>query len=214
MNSLTEIYSACKIMPALAMHQMRVAAVTKCVIDNLQIIVDASTIIQAALFHDMGNIIKSDLSLFPEFTKPKGISYWENVKAEYIGKYGPDENTATVTIAKEIGLDIRAIELIQNIGFSKMLQNRDGSDFGTKILEYADMRVGPYCVVSIMERIKEGRVRYAGKKNGFSSLRYTELTSALEQVESDIFNRSKIRPEDITDMSIAKDIGEFRDYKL
>lgn len=213
-KTLKEIYSAYKIMPPLAMHQMRVAAVAKHVIDNLPIPVDADTIIQAALFHDMGNIIKSNLMLFPEFLEPQGLEYWDTVKEEYIGKYGSDEQSATIAITKEIGLDTRAIELIQNIGFSKMLLIRDSGNFEIKILEYADMRVGPHGIVSITDRIKEGRVRYAGKKNGFSGSRYTELVSALEQVESDIFSKSKVRPEDITDTSVAEELAQFQKYTL
>lgn len=214
MRTLTEIYSKYKIMPSLAMHQIRVAAVAKYVIDNLQMSIDADTIIQAALFHDMGNIIKSDLSLFPEFLEPEGLAYWENVKKEYIIKYGTDEHVATINVTKEIGLDVGAIKLIETMSFGKMLQIRDGEDFGIKILEYADMRVVPRGIAGIAERLREGRIRYSGREGGFNYERYTELSSALQDIENDILSRSKIKPEDITNESVQNNIQSFQNYSL
>ncbi|MDO8482342.1 MAG: hypothetical protein Q7S86_00805, partial [bacterium] len=183
-------------------------------IDNLQMSIDADTIIQAALFHDMGNIIKSDLSLFPEFLEPEGLAYWENVKKEYIIKYGTDEHVATINVTKEIGLDVGAIKLIETMSFGKMLQIRDGEDFGIKILEYADMRVVPRGIAGIAERLREGRIRYSGREGGFNYERYTELSSALQDIENDILSRSKIKPEDITNESVQNNIQSFQNYSL
>ncbi len=196
------------------MHQMRVAAVAKFIVDNLQAPVDADNIVQAALFHDTGNIIKSDLALFPEFTKPEGLAYWEKVKREYIEKYGSDEHLATIAIARDIGLGARALQLIENVGFGKMLLIRDSDDLEGKVVEYADMRVAPHGVVGIAERVREGAVRYAGTKSGFSSSKYIELTEALKAVEKEVFARSKIKPEDVTGDSVRSVIEELKNYEL
>src|SRR3954452_25294278 len=99
MKKVSEIYSEYKIMPALQQHQLRVAAVAAMICDSLPG-TDKETVVIACLFHDMGNIIKSDLSYFPEFVQPEGLEYWEKVKQEYIQKYGSDENAATKEIAK------------------------------------------------------------------------------------------------------------------
>ena len=85
-RTLNDIYKEYKIMPSLAMHQMRVAAVAKFISNSLLKPFDANNVIEAALFHDMGNVIKADLSLFPEFLEPKGYEYWKNVKREFIEK--------------------------------------------------------------------------------------------------------------------------------
>src|SRR3954471_17109842 len=114
MEKVSEIYSKYKIMPALQQHQLRVAAVAAIICDSLPGI-DKEAVITACLFHDMGNIIKSDLSYFPEFTKPEGIVYWGKVKQDYIRKYGRDEHTATIAIAKEIGLPEKVMNCLDAI---------------------------------------------------------------------------------------------------
>ena len=77
-----EVYSEYKIMPTLQLHQLRVAAVARLVCDHLTHPINTRDVILACLFHDMGNIIKSNLNHFPEFCEPEGTAYWEKVKAE------------------------------------------------------------------------------------------------------------------------------------
>ena len=72
---------------------------------------DYGHLIAACLFHDMGNIIKSDLKKFPEFLEPEGLEYWDRVKKEYVEKYGKDEHAATVAIARAIPLKTDSITL-------------------------------------------------------------------------------------------------------
>ena len=95
-----------------------------------------------------------------------------------------------------------------------MREINESNDFEKKLLEYADMRVGPYGVVSITERIREGSVRYAGKKNGFTASRYAVLVSALQQMENDVLGQSKIKPQDITDENISEIIVELKKCTL
>jgi hypothetical protein len=111
-------------------------------------------------------------------------------------------------------LPARAIELIETTGFGKMLEIRDSGDFEMKILEYADMRVIPRGIVGITERLSEGRARYSGKKNGFSSSQYAEIFKALQNIESNIFSQSKIKPEDVTNESVRNNILGFQNCRI
>ena len=52
----------------------------------------------------MGNIIKFDLDVFPQFWEPEGKDHWQQIKDEWIQKYGDDEHAAALAIAREIGL--------------------------------------------------------------------------------------------------------------
>src|SRR3989344_1397907 len=119
---IIEIYKKYKIPPNLQEHQLRVAAVALTICDNFNSEIDKDSVIKAALLHDMGNIIKFDLSKFPEFLEPEGIEYWKRVKEEFRKKYGEDEHNATYEIAKEIGVNKFAFEIIQGYGFSKYEQ--------------------------------------------------------------------------------------------
>ncbi len=197
-------------MPNLQEHQLRVAAVAKTITDNFSGNLDVESIVTACLFHDMGNILKSDLARFPEFVEEKGIEYWQGVKDEFFQKYGPDEHVATHMIAKEIGLNSGATECLNHIGFSNLSINEIGDSFENKICNYSDMRVGPHGIISFEERLVDGHKRYSGSKHMVASEKYEELAQSGRMIENQIFGQTKIRPEEITDEKIKDLMGELR----
>lgn len=166
MKNILDIYSTYKIMPALQQHQLRVAAVAKQICDSISSTVDKNGAVIACLVHDMGNIIKFDLTYFPDFLQPEGLEYWQKVKNEFIKKYGTEEHIATKKISKEIGLSETQISYLDTVGFSQIKKAFVSHSLEQKICCYADQRVGPYGVLSIKERLIEGRKRYEGRKEG------------------------------------------------
>lgn len=216
MRTAQEIYAAYRIMPGLQLHQLRVTAVGKTLCDHCSDPLDVSSVVLACLFHDMGNIIKSDLKTFPGFSEPEGIEHWSRIKDEYLATYGTDEHHATIEIAGEIGLPQRAIALIEGTGFSKLETTRDSDSYERKIVEYADQRVGPYGILSLDERIEESAKRYASKHSDIprSPERFAALVAAAHEVERQLFLRTDIKPEDITDASTASIIEELRNYPV
>jgi hypothetical protein len=214
MRKVSDIYAEYKIMPALQQHQLRVAAVAAMICDSVPS-VDKDIVVTACLFHDMGNIIKSDLAYFPEFIQPEGLGYWEKVKQEYIQKYGADENVSTGEIAREIRLPEKAIQCIDAIGFPKLLERVDDPSVEKKICCYADQRVGPYGVLTIQGRLEEGRKRYAGRPDKINSpISFETLALALTEIERQIFIQSSIQPKDITDQTIEPYIATLREAPL
>jgi len=197
-------------MPTLQLHQLRVAAVAKTICDYLKTTVDEKSVILACLFHDMGNIIKSDLPRFPEFLEPQGMDYWQKVKNEYIEKYGPQEHVATEMIAQEIGLPESAFTLLSKIGFSNLGSTDTEGAIENKICSYADMRVGPYGVLSIEERLAEARKRYEGRRHTVVTDLFEPLSNALRNIERELFKNLDIKPEDITDEKIKKTMEELK----
>ncbi len=200
----------------LQLHQLRVAAVAKMVCESYEKSLDSKSIILACLFHDMGNIIKSDLKYFPDSTEPEGLSHWELVKREFVKKYSSDHHTATAKIAKEIGLPERVIKLLSNIGYSNIGRIVSGDDLEQKIAEYADTRVGPHGVLSLRGRLAEGKARYQDTRmkrpyyetdEGFE-----KLAEAAHELERQVFKNATIAPEDITEAAIAPDIETLREY--
>lgn len=205
-------------MPGLQLHQLRVAAVAKMVCDNFTQPVTTHDVVLAALFHDMGNIAKSDLKTFPEFLEPEGLEYWQKVKQEVVEKYsGTDAHAATVGMCKEIALPAHVIELIDGVRFSQLEKMRDTTSDELKILEYADQRVGPHGVLSLDGRMEEAHTRYAERKEwntpqGQAS--YQILADAARDLERDIFSHAKITPTDITDASVAPLVEELWEYEV
>ncbi|MBC7981682.1 HD domain-containing protein [Candidatus Parcubacteria bacterium] len=211
MKNILDTYSRYKIMPTLQLHQFRVAAVAKRICDSVSKPIDKDGVVWVSLLHDMGNIIKFDLSYFPEFLQPEGLEYWQNVKDEYIQKYGPEEHVATEMICEELGLSDIQKSYLNLVGFSKTKKALAGDLLEQKICCYADMRVGPHGVLTVEDRLADGRKRYEGRKDkAVASEQFEEYASALRELENQIFSQTTILPIDITDQSIEPIIGELR----
>ncbi|MGA3150041.1 MAG: HD domain-containing protein [Candidatus Saccharimonadales bacterium] len=214
MAQITEIYKRYKIMPSLQEHQLRVAAVAKQICDNFEKPVNQGTIIKACLIHDMGNILKSDLTQFPGFLEPEGLEYWEEIKRQTVRKYHTtDSHHLSLGIASELNMPTEVIELVNCITYSNTKSNSTTKNFGKKICAYSDMRVGPYGVIPLEDRIADLHIRYAGWKNTTSRPRY-EADDNLREIEKQIFAHASIRPPDITDESIRSIVEQLRTYEI
>ncbi|MBI2515240.1 HD domain-containing protein [Candidatus Wolfebacteria bacterium] len=210
-----EIYEHYKIMLSLREHQMKVAAVAQQICKSREEKLNIAEVVSACLIHDMGNIIKFDLNYFPQFLEPQGLKYWNAVKQEFEKKYGKEEHRATLLIAKEIGVSKKTISYLSAIGFSKTTQNLSEKSFEKKICCYADQRVGPFSILSVEERLKEGRERYKDRKDKSIASTWFEIRSRdLKQLEEQIFKNSKIQPFDITDDSIKNYLRELINFAL
>jgi hypothetical protein len=211
---ILEVYKKYKVMPQLQLHQLRVAAVAEQICDNLTVPVDSVSVIKACFLHDMANIIKFDLSVFPKFLEPEGLEYWQSVKDEYIVKYrSQDEHDATIAIAQELGVSPKVQELVSIVGFKQASDNAAASDINRKICAYADMRVGPHGIITLEDRLIDGAKRYKGKTFD-TGARSDELADSLRQIENQIFDVSKIQPSDITDESTAPLVEQLKIYEI
>lgn len=195
--TVKELYDIYRIMPNLQKHQYRVAGVAAVLCAEHEHRVDRDAVISACLLHDMGNIIKFDLSYFPEFVEPEGIEYWQKIKDEFLEQYGKNPHHATLEIAKKVGASDRVCELIDAVLFNRAKKNWETTDFSQKICAYADMRVAPHGVVSLAERLEDGRKRYqdVGKSQTFSFV----MSSYLKKIEEQLFEGVALTPEEITD---------------
>ncbi len=217
MKNILEIYQEYKILPNLQEHMLRVAAVAYLICDNFDEVLPKKEIITACLFHDMGNIIKVDFDSpsFPEeFYGSLGIEYWQKIKQEYIKKYGEDENVATKEIAEELNLPKQIIGMIERIGFSNCRKNELEKSYENKICNYSDLRVGPFGVLSLEDRILEGNKRYAGRKHAVTSDSFESLVGSIKNVEKQIFSKCQIKPEDITDKAVVSIILELKNFVI
>ncbi len=214
MKKITEIYTHYKIMPPLQEHMLRVTAVASLICDNLTISVNKEDIVVACLLHDMGNLIKSNLKLFPEFLEPEGLEYWQKVKDEFIKKYGSDEHEATAKILKEIGVSDNILYLADQNRFVFLCKHRDSDDMHIKIIKYADTRVGPHGILSFEERMGESTERYKNEKYGPMNEGRSKLIACGKEIEQQIFAKCRIKPEDITDETTKSTILRLKDFVI
>lgn len=211
MKTILQIYSDFQIIPNLQQHQLRVAAVAKQICESQQVPVHTEDAIRACLLHDMGNILKFDFNYFPEFFEPQGRKYWEDVRDHFAKKYGQNEHAATLAIAQEIGVSKNILNLIDAVGFTHIPPTLQDQNLEKKICCYADQRVGPFGVISISDRLAEGKKRYAGRKNLDN---FDALAADLITLEQQVFTDSNLRPEQITDHSISSELQPLSHFSI
>ncbi len=214
MKKIGDIYKEYKIMPNLAMHQMRVAAVAMQICDSLNIKIDQESIVRACILHDMGNIIKFRLEQFPDWNQPEGLEYWQKIKNEYIEKYGDNEHTASLIIAKELKTSSYVQELVNSIDSSFVEKIAMGDDICKKICIYVDNRVNPNGIVSAEEHSLEAQKRYENHPHAFSDEKRLFFNKSLFLIENQIFSNSKIIPENINDESIIPFLEILKDFSI
>ena len=211
--TILEIYKKYKIYPRLQAHMLRVSAVASLICDNFSKPINKGDIVLAALFHDMGNIIKAkNVNFFGDFDD-KEANHWEKVKQEFIRRYGADETNASVKIMREIGLSASVISLANKNQFSLLCENKESRNVNRKIIQYSDYRAAPDGVVSYFERMEEAQVRYQEENRGREEERQ-RLVNCGAEIEKQIFAHCKIKPEDITDKSVAPIIEELKNFVI
>lgn len=213
--NITTIYNDYLIMPSLQLHMYRVAGVAQLIVKHLSNEIDDKNVISACLLHDMGNILKFKLDVFPEFLQPEGFDYWHTVQNQYREKYGENEHEATLAIAREIKVSKRTYELMSAVEFSKAELNYQSADIARKICAYADMRVQPFGVTSLQARLEDGRKRFQVRKSQlYDTDRFNVQESYLKKIEAQIFLHCSIDPLDITEKSIQKLIPALQLFEV
>lgn len=211
MRTTQDIYDAYRVMPSLQLHQLRVAACAQQICESLTVEIDSHAVIVGCLLHDMANIIKSDLGLFPDFVEPEGVAHWQMVKDHFIARYGTDEHRAAIAICREIGIGEDSITIVDHIGFSQMRETAR-APLAIQIGEYCDLRVGPHGVISMQARLDEATERYRGKYSDIPRAQeeYEVLVAAAYQIEQQIFSQTDIAPQDLTEASAARYFDALR----
>lgn len=190
--TIIDIYHKYQIIPILQLHQLRVAAVGKTIASQFDQ-VDSHIITQVCLLHDMGNILKIDFdSMFSQKTLDENQrKQGKLIKTTFEKKYGENEHDATLAIIKEIGIEPQVSQIVEAMCFTKI----ESDDFlraplEHQICEYADMRVDPYGVVSLEQRLADLENRY---KDRYSTLEHQQnrqkFAQLMRQVEANILNQ-------------------------
>ncbi len=219
MKTVQEIYTQYRLPAGLHLHQLRVASVAKLLCGSFPAVLAVDDVLKACLFHDMGNIIKFDTDTpgYGPLWGSEPMEYWKKVKQEYIDMYGPSEHKATVEIVKELGLSESVSHYIESIGFQNLESTRDSDSYELKICEYADLRVGPFGVLSLRDRIEDMRMRYQGRHHADmpeDAQKFEELTQAAFAVEKQIFDKTSLKPSDINDASVALIMEALRGMEI
>ncbi len=214
---ISEIYEKYTVQQNLQLHMLRVAAVGAFIADHFKdsAQINKHELVSALLLHDIGNVIKFNFDK-PEYSRiaAEDIAYWKKIQAEYIEKYG-DEDTATVEIAKEIGVDGQTLELLEKTSASKTVEAAASDDWNKKIACYADSRIGLHGILSVDERWDDINERYKGRGHSLSDFDNNLLCrNAGKEIEQQIQSKADVNIAGISDADIAPIIEVLRAYEL
>lgn len=214
------IYQAYALPIHLRDHMLRTAAIVCWIMDHWKgKKLNEKVMIKACLLHDIGNIVKGTDEtfrvIFPDVFSEDCWQYWLNVRKHIGEKYGKTDIEATLNIAKEINVEEEVLNLIEAKQFSKNKESYDSRDFERKICAYADQRVSPNGVLSLVGRLDEARTRHRGVSgSSVNSPRYESLKEYACKIERQIFELVDGHPEDINDKSIEKYIPGLKMYEF
>ncbi len=215
MRTISEIYKHYRLPSNLQAHQLRVAAVAQYICNHCTVEVNTEKVTQAALLHDMGNIIKFNLGYFPEALEPEGLEYWQQVQNDYKHAYGLDEHAASIAIAKELGVTDDVIDYIDHVDFPLLEKNAQSNCWEKKICAYADLRVAPAGIVSIQERLEDGYNRYKDRpEKAIPSDSYHVLIQSLHRIERQLQEVSTIDLSTISEDVLAGNIEALKSFTI
>ena len=201
---LAEIYEKFKTPPNLQEHMLRAAGVASFITDHwTEPKIDKELIIKAALVHDLGNLIRFDFINHPEFLgeEQKRLTYWISVQKEIVAKYGTDDHLATARMLREIGVSKKMLSRVSNKSFRNVLNIEKTTDWELKILFYADMRVGPYGIMPLVDRLNEVINRWPEAERG----KWVDHIEACKKIEKEIQGNVDINLQEITLDSLSKE---------
>lgn len=219
MLGIRDIYAQYQVPPWLQLHQLRVAAAGKMVAESLPVAIDTHLVVSACLLHDVGAIVKFDFTdgvstglkgLYP----PEDTARWIEVQRGMRERYGAREYEATATIIEEIGIG-EALRVFGEMGLINLARTLRGGSREALVAQYGDMRVGPYGILPLADRLADVERRYADqwRREGgeHAAEEYRHLAAELERR---IFEGAGIRPADISDEAAAPVIEELWDYAI
>ncbi len=200
------IYSEYCIPLNLQRHMLLVGAVAEQLCDNAQEEVDKDNVVAAALAHDLGNIVKMDfehektICMLDDEDKAK-LGFYKTMKRVFVKKYGCNDAMVNCKIIKELGANKRINYFFENKELEHVMHEDWKKDLGLMIFAYSDLRVTPYGVVSLKERVADFAKRHCkpgDKKCLQASKNFFKFAKSMEAV---LFNKLKIKPSQINTKS-------------
>jgi hypothetical protein len=207
---IKDIYEHYAVPLPLQYHMIRVAAVAKMISDNrIGEIIDKELIIQIALLHDMGNIVKMDFSLHNEW-------YWntkerrEEKKQYIMTTYWISAHEATIAICKELWVKQECIDGVDLIWVESFISNKEVG-YAIQIVRQADMSVDPWWIVPIWSRLVDAQKRYP-TRFWAQEPTFSQIYAQAHLCEQSLFWKTTIQPSDInneTTYDIQSDLWKY-----
>ena len=207
--NIIEIYNQYHLPENLQMHMLRVAACTNLILDNWTgKPIDRKAITRVSLLHDMGNMVK-----IPEEGQDREFI---EIRRKYYEKYGTNDHAINMLIGKNLGLSKKELEILNGKRSRKNEQTAKSDNYEIKICAYCDQRVAPDGVVSLKERLEDAKIRYKDKPLSVWSNeeKANQLIKLALEIEEQVMEYCKLKPEDINNQSIQPYIERLKEYEI
>lgn len=208
--NIIEIYKKYYLPENLQMHMLRVAACSNLIIDNWNgLKIDKEAIIRVSLLHDMGNMVK-----IPE-SESQDQRFLE-IRKNYFDKYGTNDHEINLEIGRQEGLTEKEIRILDGKRSRKNEETLQSNSYERKICAYCDQRVAPDGVVGIKERLEDAKIRYKDKPLSVWSNKEKAdyLIKCSLEIEKQIMEYCKLKPEDINDNTIKVYVENLKRYEV
>lgn len=208
--NIIEIYKKYYLPENLQMHMLRVAACSNLIIDNWNgLKIDKEAIIRVSLLHDMGNMVK-----IPE-SESQDQRFLE-IRKNYFDKYGTNDHEINLEIGRQEGLTEKEIRILDGKRSRKNEETLQSNFYERKICAYCDQRVAPNGVVGIKERLEDAKIRYKDKPLSVWSNKEKAdyLIKCSLEIEKQIMEYCKLKPEDINDNTIKVYVENLKRYEV
>ncbi len=155
---------------------------------------------QAALLHDVLKLCdfkELDIENFEQTITAEDISFWTALmkSCSHVGHV-----EAAYNVLKDLG-ENEIATIVRKHRFEGLISKRDKpKTWEEKLLYYADKRVRHDEIVSVAERLEDGRQRYFPDGNLPPNDHLVE--KALYKLEKEICSKAGIKPKDITEKSV------------
>ncbi len=194
---------------------LTVAAVGKYLTDHWQgPEIDSQAIIITLLVHDLGNLVKFDLTEGAAVIEPELFTEeWRQRQQVMREKYGNKSHQATLGMIKEIGLSKKIQKLAVGVDANNICQiAKDSLD--QQICEYADLRVTPEGVTDMETRIADLHRRYAKTLKWSDDHNYQENLTCSKEIQDRLQQHTSVDITEIPPQTIESYLVELARFEL
>lgn len=214
---IKEIYTQYTIPPHLQQHMLRVAWVCKLICNNrIGDTLPVHDILTVWLTHDLWNILKFNMELYPEIREPEWIEYRSKVKHDFL-QYWSDEHEATKNIASMCNISDSGMHLLKMFDEYNDDKLLDSSNIALWITDYADSRVAVSGVTTVKDRV-EKIIQRNMKNKWWSFEKATQVSENRKKtalsMEKEIFSQCDIAPDQINDQTIQPFLEDLLKFDI
>lgn len=215
-KSIVQIYRELYVPLKLQKHMFWVASVANQILDSwLGPVVNKTKLIRVLLLHDIGNIVKIEVT--DELADSLNVTADKlaEFKKIMIQKYGQDDHVVSIELSRQMGLGNDELKLMNEKIFIHNEETMISNNYERKIGAYADQRIAPDGLRPLIDRLLEAKDRYGDKPgSSMNNPRTDFLIECAVQIEKQVMEYCSLSAQDINNQSVIPYVEKLKKYKI